>query len=88
MFNSNMVTELEPALPKVNVISQDIGRVLLNLFNNAFYAVQQRHNIEGDTYKPEVKVSTNVKGKFIEIRVTDNHQANRRRHRFGPVIKL
>jgi two-component system NtrC family sensor kinase len=72
MFNSNMVTDLDPALPKVNVISQDIGRVLLNLFNNAFYAVQQRHNIEGDTYKPEVKVSTATKGKFIEIRVTDN----------------
>ena len=72
MFNSNMVAELDPALPKLNVISQDIGRVLLNLFNNAFYAVQQRHNKEGDSYKPEVKVSTALKGKFIEIKVTDN----------------
>ncbi|HEY0244185.1 MAG TPA: ATP-binding protein [Mucilaginibacter sp.] len=72
MFNSNMITELDPALPKLNVISQDIGRVLLNLFNNAFYAVQQRHKTEGDSYKPEVKVSTALKGKFVEISVTDN----------------
>jgi two-component system NtrC family sensor kinase len=72
MFNSNMVTDLDPKLPNVSVISQDIGRVLLNLFNNAFYAVQQRHNIEGNNYKPEVKVSTAMKGKFVEIKVTDN----------------
>lgn len=77
MFNSSMVTELDPALPKVNVISQDIGRVLLNLFNNAFYAVQQRHNQVGDTYKPEVRVSTKLitsasGARKIEIKVTDN----------------
>jgi two-component system NtrC family sensor kinase len=72
MFNSNMVTTLDPALPKLNVISQDIGRVLLNLFNNAFYAVQQRQKAEGSDYKPEVKVSTAVKGKVVEIRVADN----------------
>jgi len=72
MFNSNMVAELDPALPKINVIPQDIGRVLLNLFNNAFYTVQQRHNKEGEGYKPEVKVSTVLKGKFVEIKVIDN----------------
>ncbi|MGZ3755606.1 MAG: sensor histidine kinase [Mucilaginibacter sp.] len=72
MFNANMVTSFDAALPKVNVIPQDIGRVLLNLFNNAFYAVQQRHNKGDADYKPEVKVSTAIKGKFIEIRVTDN----------------
>jgi two-component system NtrC family sensor kinase len=77
MFNSSMITEFDPVLPKVNVISQDIGRVLLNLFNNAFYAVQQRHNQVGDTYKPEVSVSTKLitsaSGvRKIEIKVTDN----------------
>lgn len=72
MFNANMVTHFDPALPRINVIPQDIGRVMLNLFNNAFYAVQQRHLIQGDSFKPEVKVSTAVKGKFIEIKVMDN----------------
>ena len=67
-----MIAELDPALPKINVISQDLGRVLLNLFNNAYYAVQQRHNAEGDSYKPEVKVSTAMKGKFVEIKISDN----------------
>ena len=72
MFNANMVTNLDAALPRISVIPQDIGRVLLNLFNNAFYAVQQRHLAQGEGFKPEVKVSTAVKGKFVEIKVTDN----------------
>lgn len=71
-FNSNMVTAFDQNLPMLNVISQDVGRVLLNLFNNAFYAVQQKHLKDGDNYKPEVKVSTAMNGKFVEIKVADN----------------
>jgi nitrogen-specific signal transduction histidine kinase len=37
-----MVLDLDPDLPKITVIPQDMGRVMLNLFNNAFYAVQQK----------------------------------------------
>jgi len=44
---------------------------LLNLYNNAFYAVQQRKKAEVG-FKPKVKVSTNMSGKFVEIKVADN----------------
>ena len=47
-------------LPKVNVIPQDMGRVLLNLFNNAFYAVNQKQKTAGADYKPEVTVTTTL----------------------------
>jgi signal transduction histidine kinase len=73
-FNVSIKTELDPNLPKVSVAAQDIGRVLLNLFNNAFYAVNERKKIEGDGYEPEVVVhcgradSTTT----IEISVQDN----------------
>jgi signal transduction histidine kinase len=71
-FNSEMVTELGENIPKIDVISQDIGRVLLNLFNNAFYAVQQKKKALGDSYKPEVMVSTAINNDYVEIRVKDN----------------
>lgn len=71
-FYSKVETEFEPSLPKMNVVPQDIGRVVLNLINNAFYAVGEkaRQNISG--YKPQVTITTKkLAGKF-EIRVTDN----------------
>jgi signal transduction histidine kinase len=55
-FNASIKTDFEPELPLVPVVAQDIGRVLLNLFNNAFYAVNERKKIDGDGYEPEVFV--------------------------------
>ncbi|MDP9080405.1 MAG: ATP-binding protein [Bacteroidota bacterium] len=57
-FNAEMVTNFDENLPKTNVVQQDIGRVLLNLFNNAFYAVNQKAKIAGPDYKPTVTVTT------------------------------
>ncbi|HTE00874.1 MAG TPA: ATP-binding protein [Mucilaginibacter sp.] len=71
-FNADMITSFDAALPKANMVPQDMGRVLLNLFTNAFYAVQQRQKIAGPEYKPTVEVSTSVKGKSIQIKVKDN----------------
>ena len=81
-FNAEFKLELDETLPKVNVVPQDMGRVLLNLINNAFYAVAQSSKLEARSkdYQPEVKVSTaivplseGVKGEEkIEIRVKDN----------------
>ncbi|TFF39731.1 two-component regulator propeller domain-containing protein [Mucilaginibacter psychrotolerans] len=76
-FNSEMVLDLDPDLPKINVIPQDMGRVMLNLFNNAFYAVQQKRKSAGQQYKPLVEVSTSLftppKGKSeIRIYIKDN----------------
>jgi len=57
-FNTETVTHFDARLPLINVIPQDIGRVLLNLFNNAFYAVNQKAKTAGADYKPEVSVTT------------------------------
>jgi two-component system NtrC family sensor kinase len=71
-FNTELVTIFDEKLPKANVSQQDIGRVLLNLFNNAFYAVNQKLKTTGADYKPEVKVSTSAdKNNFI-IKIKDN----------------
>jgi signal transduction histidine kinase len=71
-FNAKFESSFDPTLPKVNVVGQDIGRVILNLINNAFYAVTEmkRQNVDG--YEPIVSVITkNLSGK-VEIRVKDN----------------
>ncbi len=58
-FQSDFKLELDPALPKVSVVPQDIGRVLLNLINNAFQAVSAEASAKaGSDYKPEVVIST------------------------------
>jgi signal transduction histidine kinase len=57
-FNADFKTEFDPNLPKINVIPQDIGRVLLNLINNAFYVVNEKAKQNIDGYKPEVIVRT------------------------------
>ena len=54
-FNAEMVTHFDPNLPKVNIAQQEIGRVLLNMYNNAFYAVNQKAKTAGSDYKPTVR---------------------------------
>jgi two-component system, NtrC family, sensor kinase len=80
-FNADFKTDFDKTLPKISVIPQDIGRVLLNLINNAFYACTERSrsaasekNLSGleETYKPTVTVSTKNLGDGIEISVKDN----------------
>jgi signal transduction histidine kinase len=73
-FNAEFKTNFDVELPLINVVSQDVGRVILNLINNAFYAVDKKakQGIEG--YKPEVIVTTKNNPKHIEIRVEDNGQ--------------
>jgi len=71
-FNAEMITHFDNNLPMVNIAQQDIGRVLLNLFNNAFYAVSQRQKIEGTDYKPTVTVSTALSDRNVFIKVRDN----------------
>jgi signal transduction histidine kinase len=84
-FNATMKTHFDPNLPKIDIIPQDIGRVLLNLINNAFYAVNERANLlnlakqSGDAnltdldYKPTVSITTQLTAdKHLEIAVKDN----------------
>ncbi len=80
LFNADFKTEFDELLPKINIIPQDIGRVLLNLINNAFYAVSSKTSAEDKNYKPVVTVSTKInshsgggKGKeTVQITISDN----------------
>jgi len=75
-FQSDFKAELDPNLPLVDVMPQDISRVLLNLINNAFYAVNEKRKKaleSGDeSYKPLVTVKTQNLGVTVEISVLDN----------------
>ncbi len=71
-FNAEFKTEFDDSIPRINVITLDIGRVLLNLINNAFYAVSVRAKREPDGYQPMVVVSTKGYKDRVEIRVKDN----------------
>jgi signal transduction histidine kinase len=71
-FNADMVTHFDSKLPQVEVVPQDIGRVLLNLITNAFYATQQKKRTVNSDYKPALEVSTALNGKSIRIKVKDN----------------
>ncbi len=57
-FNATMETHFDPNLPKIDIIPQDIGRVILNLINNAFYAVNERSKKEKNGYQPTISVSS------------------------------
>ena len=71
-FNVTMKTDFDHTIGKINVIPQEIGRVILNLINNAFFAVSEKskQNIPG--YKPTVTVKTKKIGDKVLISVTDN----------------
>jgi two-component system, NtrC family, sensor kinase len=72
-FNAEFKTNFDPNLPKVNVVPQDIGRVLLNLINNAFQAINNDElRMMNDEFKPLVTVATKNLGDKIEISVSDN----------------
>ena len=79
-FNATMETHFDPDLSKIEVIPQDIGRVLLNLINNAFYAVAERSRSTVGAplagahvpYQPTVTITTRKLADAIEITVQDN----------------
>jgi len=71
-FNAEIVTHFDPKLPRINVSQQDMGRVMLNLFNNAFYAVNEKKKTAGDDYRPEVSISTFTEKNNLVIKVKDN----------------
>ena len=72
LFNAGYQTDFDAALPAIWVVKQGIGRVLLNLLNNAFYAVQQQTELAGNGYEPMVWLRTKLGTDAVEIRVSDN----------------
>jgi two-component system NtrC family sensor kinase len=71
-LNASFVTDLDKSIGNVNLVQQDISRVLLNLYNNAFYAVSERQKMSMGDYHPMVKLTTKRKDGFVEISVNDN----------------
>ena len=85
-FNATMKTDFDESIGNINLISQDVGRVLLNLFNNAFYSVSEKQkakkkmetaeasfqNVGRNEYMPTVSVTTGKSGENVGICVEDN----------------
>jgi signal transduction histidine kinase len=71
VFNSAIKTDFDESIGLIKIISQDIGRVILNLITNAFYAVMEKKKLD-QGYEPTVTVSTKRVDNKIEIRVRDN----------------
>ncbi|WP_460968745.1 sensor histidine kinase [Spirosoma migulaei] len=70
-FNAHLTTHFSPNLPTINLVPEDIGRVLVNLFNNAFYAVQQKSQLAAE-FVPTVSVTTTQTNDQLVIQVRDN----------------
>jgi signal transduction histidine kinase len=71
-FNAKFETHLDETVGSLNVIPQDIGRVILNLINNAFYAVSERKKLNETGFEPTVTVSTKKESSHVLITVADN----------------
>ncbi len=72
LFIATIKTDFDERLNKIDIIPQDIGRVLLNLYNNAFYAVIEKRKLQPEGYETTVSVSTKKIGNKIRIIVKDN----------------
>jgi signal transduction histidine kinase len=76
-FNAGMKTSFDESIGKIEAIPQDLGRVLLNLFNNSFYSVAEKKKLIGASYEPNVSVTTKLiklpsGSNGVEITVSDN----------------
>jgi two-component system, NtrC family, sensor kinase len=71
-FNATIKTDFDESIGNINIVPEDIGRVLLNLYNNAFYAVNEKAKQDSGSYEPTVTVKTQKIRTHIEIKVSDN----------------
>ena len=71
-FNVSIREQYQEGLPQIMVIPQDISRAILNLMNNACYAVWSKSNTAGDDYKPEITISVALQGDQLTVSLADN----------------
>jgi len=71
-FNADFKTEFDPNLPNIKVVPQDLGRVILNLINNGFQALEEKTKSGIEGYKPALIIRTKNLGDKIEISIIDN----------------
>ena len=71
-FTATTKTDFDESIGDINIIPQDIGRVILNLITNAFYATSEKQKINSTAYEPIVSVSTKKVKDKVEVKVKDN----------------
>jgi len=71
-FNATLKTDFDETIGTINIVPQDIGRVILNLLNNAFYAVQEKTKQSSAEFQPIVSVGTKKNGSKVLISISDN----------------
>ena len=71
-FEVEIAREYDTSVSEVVMYPQEIGRVLINLLDNAFYAVHERRQTAGEPYTPRVSVATKKAGNSVEVSITDN----------------
>ncbi|SEK35986.1 Two component regulator propeller [Maribacter orientalis] len=71
-FNATLNTDFDNSIDKINIVPQDMGRVILNLITNAFYVVKKKKEQNPKGYEPTVSVSTKKQGNMALIKVSDN----------------
>jgi signal transduction histidine kinase len=79
-FNADFKTDFDQSIEKINIVPQEIGRVILNVINNAFYAVDEKKKQNQNGYEPTVSVSTKKEKDKIEIKIKDNGNGIRKRY--------
>jgi len=72
MFNCSINTSFDKSIEKMNVVPEDIGRLLINLLNNAFYSLKEKIKLKGNDYQPAVNITTKKKGNKMELTIRDN----------------
>ncbi len=71
-FQAELKTDFDGRIGMIDLIPQDFGQVLLNIYNNAFYAIQEKVNKSDTEYQPEINVKTRLLDVKVEVRVRDN----------------
>jgi signal transduction histidine kinase len=77
-FNVKLTTDLDPTIGLINIVADEVGRVILNIINNAFYAVSEKKRKSGEDYEPIVSVTTKLvssgaeQARNAELRIWDN----------------
>ncbi|HVG17380.1 MAG TPA: ATP-binding protein [Chitinophagaceae bacterium] len=71
-FKASFTSHFDDSIGNLDLVPQDIGRVLLNLYNNAFYSVKEKTKQLNGTYEPQVRVTTKRTGDKVELKVKDN----------------
>jgi signal transduction histidine kinase len=72
LVNVTLHNNFDPNLPLVPLVQEDISRVLINIINNAVYAVMQKKKKAGEGYTPTVSITTSLQDSYAKVAISDN----------------